>query len=180
MKKKHPNKKQPKPKAEGYVRLIIGILLIICVIASAIALVSSEMKKPKDAEYFKGEVSKVISVEEHHDLKKKAGSKWAVKTKVYDCNVIIEYAVNGQIYKYNYVARDNKTAIKEGNTFYVEVSPRSPQKVYAISATDNPIMNSEAIYYICDGIFGIVSIILIVTGLKAVKEGKKIHNNPQL
>ena len=173
MSKKYILKRQKNPKAEGYVRLIVGILLAICAIITVLGLVYSQTKKPNDLEYVKGKVSKVVSVAEHSQLKKGTGSKFKTKIKVYDCNIVIEYAVNGQMYETNYLAKDRENVIKEGNALYVGVSTSNPSKVYSISETKNSFINSGAAYYIGAGILVVVSIILIVTGIKTIKVSRK-------
>ena len=169
---------QMSPKAQAYLRLALGAIGVIAMIFTLIGTITKEAKKPDDAEYFEGEVTKVLSVTTDYKRKKKSnGTK--KKVKVYDCSVIIEYDVNGQTYEYNYVANDRSSAIKVGNTFYVEVSPSNPNKVYSVSATKNSFMNTT-MKYIFPGLIGLVSIILLVSGLKAVKKEDSVGSNSNL
>ena len=167
------------PKAQAYLRLGLGVFGILAMIFSVIGVIRTESKKPDDAEYFKGEVTKVISTNTDYKITKKKKNGIKKKTTVYDCSVIIEFDVNGQTYEYNYLANDRTSPIKVGETFYVEVSPSNPDKVYSVSGTKNSFFN-KTMKYIFPGLIGLVSIILLVSGLKAVKKEDRADNNANL
>lgn len=168
------SRQQMDPKAQAYLSLVLGAIVVIIGIVMAIFFVSSEAKKPDDVEYFKGKVTKVISENVDYQTKKKSNGK-RKKVKVYDCEVMIEYQVNDQTYSYQFFDNDRKSPIRVGATFYLEISPSDPNHIYSVNSTSNKFTNN-IVKYIAVIILGGVGIAFTISGVKGIKKLRANEN----
>lgn len=166
------------PKMQAIIYIVVGIVFVGIALFSLISSVSADAKKPDDAEFFKGKVTEVLSVDTDYKRKSTTGKKKKVVT-VYDCHVIVEYEVNGQVYEHQHFADDRDTPSKVGDTYYVEVSPAEPEKVYTVSASSSTFARST-LKYILLVVFGIFGVVFASAGIKALNKKQTVDNDPNL
>ena len=154
-------------KAFGYLFAACGLLSILGMIGVIIVFKVAESKIPEDAEWFDAIVSEVISVETDYEWKEDSDGD-DYKVKVYDCKVYLEYEINGQTYLYKHTTNNSSEPLREGDRYYVKVSPSDPDKIYSVSNT-----KSNWGIYLGAGIFGFVGVIFVIVGLCIARSGRK-------
>lgn len=154
-------------KLVGYIFALMGSLSIGVMIIVIILAVKSEAEIPDSAKWYMGQVSEVISVESDIEwVEDSDGDEYSVK--VYDCEVIIQYEVDGQIYVCRHKFNNNDQPAMKGDGYYVKVSPDNPERVYKVSAD-----KGDYGIYLGASIFGVVGLIFVIIGLSIVMSGKK-------
>lgn len=159
-------------KAFGYLFAGVGVLAILFMIGMIILFKVSESKVPDDAEWFDGVITEVLSVETDYEWREDSDGD-DYKVRVYDCEAYLEYEIDGQTYVYKHTTNNSDDPIREGEHYYVKVSPSNPNKIYVISTS-----KSNWGIYVGAGIFGLVGIIFVIAGLCTAKSaGKKMSIN---
>ena len=154
-------------KIFGYLFAFFGVIPIIIMIALIAIESIGKSKIPDDAMWYTGWIKEVTHMESRYEWEEDSdGDEYRVK--VYDCEAILEYEVEGQTYLYEYSVEGREKPLYEGEFFYVKVTPSNPDTVYAISNTKSNIG-----FYLGAGVFGLVGVIFVIIGLCIVRNASK-------
>ncbi len=168
------NKNMSIGKLIGNGLIIIGILFMLAGIGITVFLSSLEKDIPDDAQWCKAVVSEVLSVKEQ--VKKVESSNKIKRDEItYDCDVILEYDVEGEKQKISYFVEGSYDLLDVGDIYYVNVSPSNPTKIHVFSKEPDDSFIEIGLIFIA-----VVGFITIIVGLVVKKLAKiaKVVDRP--
>lgn len=148
---------------EKFKKGVIITFVCIILVLSAIAIINFTKFKdnsgPDGTEWVDGKVISVTTTSERVNPEK--------NVVVYDCEVVIQYKVDGRMYERNCRLTDSSTPIFMGDTYYVCVYEDDPTNIYHISTSKgNTKRNFNLIGDLIPiVIFGVIFICIIKKGV---------------
>ena len=143
--------------------IVFGSFFACIAIVILAARLISKSNQPDDVKWYRASVSELIAVEEKVKVRKSSSKRKHYET-VYDCDVFLEYEIDGATYTTRYSINDSSYKISGGQEFYVQVSPSNPSKIYMISTEP-----SETAINVVVIVFGVIGVLIILLGIKIKK-----------
>ena len=151
--------------------IIIGILFMLAGIGITVFLSSLEKDTPDDAKWYKAVVSEVVSVKEQ--VKKVESSNKIYRDEItYDCDILLEYEVDGEKQKISYFVDGSQDLLDEGDVYYVKVSPSNPTKIYVFSKEPDDSFIEIGLIFIA--VVGLITVIVGIVVKKLAKIAKVV------
>lgn len=154
--------------------MVIGCVFIFAGIGIAIFLFSLEKNMPDDVQWYKATVAEVVKVDEKLEKTNSTNKRKTYRT-VYDCQVYLEYEVEGEVQKIPYNINGSYDRVRTGAEYYVKVSPSEPTKVHVFSKEPDDSMIIELIGPIVLAGFGVFAIIGSIIVKKFAKDAKVVE-----
>ena len=151
--------------------IIIGILFMIAGIGITVFMAGLEKDTPDDAQWYKAVVSEVLSVKEQ--VKKVESSNKIKRDEItYDCDVILQYEIEGEKQKISYFVEGSYDLLDAGDVYYIKVSPSNPTKIYVFSKeTDDSFIEIGLLFI---AVVGFVTVIVGIVVKKLAKIAKVV------
>ena len=160
-------------KLISIILMVLGCIFIFAGIGIAIFLFYLDKSMPDDVQWYKATVAEVVKVDEKLERTNSSNKRNKYRT-TYDCEVYLEYEVEGELQKIDYTINGSYENVRTGDEYYVKVSPSDPTKIHVFSKEPDDSM-IEIIGPIVLAVFGIIAIIGSIIVKKSAKDAKVVE-----
>ena len=153
-------------KLVGTALILLGTLFLLIGIGVTIFLVNFDKNLPEDVQWYEATISEVTSVDKKVERKESTNNRYRYET-TYDCEVYLEYEINGVEQRIPYSINGSYVLPDAGDIYYVKVSPSEPAKIHVFSKEPD-----DSVVEVGPIVLAIVGVITIIVGIIVRKLAK--------